>query len=356
MTADAVRLRNNPGTNSGVIGHAYTGDTVTAVSSYTRFVDNHTWVNVQYNNQVGWMAAEYLSADPIVIKSTGPSQGNNTPITPEKEYIDPFNCDDSLYTIGFFVVATIDYAAASAEYAQMGEYAKRKTALGEALRWFFIITGVEYVLSDVREFAYGSGNVSGGQILSDVVKAVPWEDVATYVSDSSGIVVYGDNNHDVVLPDTDNTGNIGAEILGSINPINHVQRGTITGSPDAMLTVIETWQEAEQYTRDLMGTNVGHLFVSTRDYIDPTTLMPYPARRVDSFNEINRAAAEVKYGVADYTGRVASEARRDAFLLATGEVQSVTWYFYKSQKTGKGGPTKRLLEYLLSNGINVVYK
>lgn len=76
---------------------------------------------------------------------------------------------------------------------------------------------------------------------------------------------------------------------------------------------------------------------------------------VDGYNKIDGIIYETKYGKASLSEFIKTEIERDALLLKNGEVNKVEWHFFVSEKTGKGGPTKPLLEALFEAGIEVVY-
>ena len=70
-------------------------------------------------------------------------------------------------------------------------------------------------------------------------------------------------------------------------------------------------------------------------------------RMVDGYNKIDGIIYESKYGRASLSEFIKTEIKRDSYLLESGAVNSVEWHFFVSETTGKGGPTKHLLEALL---------
>ena len=80
-----------------------------------------------------------------------------------------------------------------------------------------------------------------------------------------------------------------------------------------------------------------------------------PDRIADGFNSTTRTIYESKYGRASLSEFIKTEIKRDSILLKNKQVDSVEWHFFVSETTGKGGPTKPLLEALLEAGIKVVY-
>lgn len=46
---------------------------------------------------------------------------------------------------------------------------------------------------------------------------------------------------------------------------------------------------------------------------------------------------------------------KDVELMVTGQVDSVSWVFFKSPVTGKIGPSEGLYQLLIQNGISVFF-
>ena len=78
-------------------------------------------------------------------------------------------------------------------------------------------------------------------------------------------------------------------------------------------------------------------------------------RKIDILTD-KLLAIEVKSGYTSLADFVKKQIDKDAELLMLGTVDKVGWQFYKSEITGIGGPSKPLLEYLKSKGIEVVIK
>lgn len=63
---------------------------------------------------------------------------------------------------------------------------------------------------------------------------------------------------------------------------------------------------------------------------------------------------EAKVGFQNYSGDITNEVAKDAELLASKQVNEVTWVFYRSPSTGKVGASDALLEELKKAGIKTV--
>ncbi len=111
--------------------------------------------------------------------------------------------------------------------------------------------------------------------------------------------------------------------------------------------IYETWQQAEQSLRELVGS------VST--YAERVFSTPWGNRVVDAYNKATDVIAEAKYGYVSLTQFIQAQIEKDAYLLQEGAVKSVEWHFYVSQVTGAGGPSAPLLEELLRRGFVVIF-
>jgi hypothetical protein len=79
-------------------------------------------------------------------------------------------------------------------------------------------------------------------------------------------------------------------------------------------------------------------------------------RYVDQFKPDKGAAYEVKTGYTPFSKRVREQAEKDAYLLEKGDFDYAEWWFYRSETTGKRGPSKSLEEFLENNNIKVTLK
>ncbi|WP_229656704.1 two-partner secretion domain-containing protein [Burkholderia pseudomallei] len=76
-------------------------------------------------------------------------------------------------------------------------------------------------------------------------------------------------------------------------------------------------------------------------------------RVVDQLTPSN-IANEAKVGYTYFDANTATQISKDVELMKTGAVNGVTWNFYTSPVTGKGGPSPDLLKVLTNAGIKVV--
>lgn len=76
------------------------------------------------------------------------------------------------------------------------------------------------------------------------------------------------------------------------------------------------------------------------------------ARFVDQF--VNGIAHESKVGYTSLTKGIRRQIAKDVELMAKGDVNGVTWHFFKSPVTGKGGPSGPLRDALEKAGIKVI--
>ncbi|WP_256260101.1 two-partner secretion domain-containing protein [Burkholderia ubonensis] len=67
-------------------------------------------------------------------------------------------------------------------------------------------------------------------------------------------------------------------------------------------------------------------------------------------------ANEAKVGYTSFDVDTALQVAKDAELLKTGAVNGVTWNFYTSPVTGRGGPSPKLLKALTDAGIKVIIR
>jgi hypothetical protein len=82
---------------------------------------------------------------------------------------------------------------------------------------------------------------------------------------------------------------------------------------------------------------------------------PHGTRRLDSLTP-DGMAIESKVGRTSASKRILDEVEKDLWLWRNGsKVEGVEWWFRRSPKTGKIGPSSRLLERLESAGIKVRY-
>jgi RHS repeat-associated protein len=77
---------------------------------------------------------------------------------------------------------------------------------------------------------------------------------------------------------------------------------------------------------------------------------PFGARFVDY---LNSAANEVKVGYQSLTTFIQSQINKDSYLLNSGTVPQVNWYFLMNPQTGVGGPSQPLVDELVDQGFNV---
>jgi len=70
---------------------------------------------------------------------------------------------------------------------------------------------------------------------------------------------------------------------------------------------------------------------------------------------VNGMAYESKVGYVSLTEDISLQVSKDVKLLATGQVNSVSWVFFPSPLTGVGGPSLPLYNLLTQNGISVFY-
>ena len=68
---------------------------------------------------------------------------------------------------------------------------------------------------------------------------------------------------------------------------------------------------------------------------------------------VDDAIHESKVGYTPLTDSIRQQVFKDAYLLNSGEVSSVTWHFYQSPVTGLGGPSQPLQGLLEFHGFTV---
>ena len=66
-------------------------------------------------------------------------------------------------------------------------------------------------------------------------------------------------------------------------------------------------------------------------------------------------AYESKVGYTSLSQSVLTQIAKDIEILATGKVELYTWVFFTSSVTNLRGPSVNLYEYLIQNGINVLF-
>lgn len=64
-------------------------------------------------------------------------------------------------------------------------------------------------------------------------------------------------------------------------------------------------------------------------------------------------AHESKVGYQNLTKRTKRQIQKDAELLETKQIDGATWHFFESPVTGKGGPSKPLIDELNKNDIKI---
>ena len=66
---------------------------------------------------------------------------------------------------------------------------------------------------------------------------------------------------------------------------------------------------------------------------------------------MNGSANESKVGYTTLTSYITVQIAKDAELMKTGQVNGVTWWFFRSPVTGVGGPSQPLRDALQQAGI-----
>ena len=134
----------------------------------------------------------------------------------------------------------------------------------------------------------------------------------------------------------------------AITAVGASATGTAAGTiAQASHELYQNWQSAEQGLREAlnsMTTSASRVFST-----------PMGTRVADAFNSTTRVIAEAKYGYQSFSTFIQSEVARDAWLLQSGMVEEVQWHFYFSQASGTIGGCYRLINELLSAGIQVFY-
>lgn len=69
---------------------------------------------------------------------------------------------------------------------------------------------------------------------------------------------------------------------------------------------------------------------------------------------VNGVANESKVGYTSLTSDISRQISKDVELINMGQVNGVTWNFFRSPVTGVGGPSQPLLNLLQQSGINVI--
>ncbi len=107
-----------------------------------------------------------------------------------------------------------------------------------------------------------------------------------------------------------------------------------------------SWQDAEQYIRDMYG--------GTPECFDTD----FGRRYVDSYYvtaEGKKVIQEVKYGKQSLSLRIKCEIIKDKLLLLNGRVDSVEWHFFTSMKSSTLGGSKPLYDALTKAGFKMVF-
>ena len=115
---------------------------------------------------------------------------------------------------------------------------------------------------------------------------------------------------------------------------------------DTTSSQYNSWQEAEQGTRDAMG--------SVQPTKERTFNTPYGKRIADSYNPSDDIIAESKYGYQGRTKFIVSEIERDIWLRENHIVNSIEWHFYYSVHSNTVGPSGPLFLALDDADITVI--
>ena len=87
----------------------------------------------------------------------------------------------------------------------------------------------------------------------------------------------------------------------------------------------------------------------------PNFLQPFETskgkRIVDQYAD--DVAHESKVGYQSLTKGIKAQIQKDAELIKKENVDGATWHFFESPVTGKGGPSKPLMDELKKNDIKV---
>lgn len=104
----------------------------------------------------------------------------------------------------------------------------------------------------------------------------------------------------------------------------------------------KTGKAGEEYLFKILGGK-------TQKYIKT----PLGRRYIDVFAD--GIAHESKVGYASLTKFIKKQIQKDVYAIdVLGEVDDIAWHFFKSENTGKQGPSKQLREFLIENGIKII--
>ena len=97
-------------------------------------------------------------------------------------------------------------------------------------------------------------------------------------------------------------------------------------------------KEGETKLMNLVGGTANKYFSTTSG-----------GRYVDVF--ANNIAHESKVGYTPASKRIIKQVEKDAELMRLGSIKAAHWHFYKSNVTGRSGPSKTLAKLLEANNI-----
>ena len=117
----------------------------------------------------------------------------------------------------------------------------------------------------------------------------------------------------------------------------------LCGNNDPASASFNSWQAAEQGTRDALG--------SVQAAKERSFNTPEGKRIVDSYNPSEGIIAESKYGYQSKSAFISSEIIKDDWLRDNNIVHSIEWHFYYSVRSGTVGPSGPL--YLALDDANI---
>lgn len=111
-------------------------------------------------------------------------------------------------------------------------------------------------------------------------------------------------------------------------------------NPEKAKTIRENYQQGKSKEVEVREETGGIAKAMKTDEVLPRT------RVFDAYIISTEKAIEVKTGRVYKSKFVMEQLEKDYQLLMEGKIKEVTWEFYYSAKTGKGGPAETLRQYI----------
>jgi hypothetical protein len=207
-------------------------------------------------------------------------------------------------------------------------------------------------LDDAANFSAGMGDVLSFGLTGRVRQGLGVDDV---VNRHSGMYVGGEVTGVAVSFVDAGAGAVGAvravRAAGGVRSIVAGARAARAAAPAAQMATAAA-RVATNRANGIAAQNFLLGVVAGRPQVFFRTTLG--ARFVDVLDAAN-VAHESKVGYTSLSSSVSRQILKDAELLRTGQVQGVTWHFFRSPITNLRGATQPLLNELARHGIQVVF-